>query len=104
MVWLYWSASLIAAAPSAPMLLSKRLCSVGESRMEHGRTEAGGAERRDTFPRTHCSVVSVLLLYLSASPIAAAPSSPMLLFQRLSVQWEYTEGQRMKVFDFKGCS
>jgi hypothetical protein len=77
-VLLCFSASPIAAAPSPPILLKPSLCSRGS--IKQVRIPRVPKRRRGNgpFPHTHCSRVRVLLC-CSASPIAAAPSSPILL-------------------------
>jgi hypothetical protein len=79
---LYLSTSLIAAAPSLPMLLPSSLCSRGS--IKQVRVPRAPKRRRGNWlsPHAHCSHVRILLCF-SASPITAAPAPPMLFLLRL---------------------
>jgi hypothetical protein len=71
--------------------------------MEHERTGRRAERREETgFPahslqRCECAIILECLSNRSCTLVADAVVPK-------AVQWEYTEGQRMKVFDFKGCS
>jgi hypothetical protein len=77
-ILLCFSASAIAAAPFSPILLPSSLCSRGS--IKQVRVPRAPKKRRGNwlFPHTHVSDVRILF-DLSASAIAAAPLSPMLL-------------------------